>query len=99
MLTRLQITALIEEKIRSILLDDIDDFGENHSAGAISHSDSLIDLGLNSLMLARLVIQLTDQLGTDPFLEGLSTLEDTRTVGELADAYENGLRVLTEQSA
>ncbi len=96
MLTRQEITATVKEKLRAILLDDLDDFGEGDAAVAISDRDNLIELGLNSLMLARLVIQLAAEFGADPFSDDAATLADARTVGELVTTYERALEPRTE---
>ncbi|WP_435174193.1 phosphopantetheine-binding protein [Actinacidiphila sp. bgisy145] len=88
-----------------ILLDDLDELDPQDNLddawGSVSYrgTDSLIDIGLNSLMLARLVIQLASELGIDPFSEGTATLADSRTVDELVTVYERALHSRAEQAA
>ncbi len=47
----------------------------------------LTDLGLNSLLLARLLIALEARLGLDPFGSGRASIADVRTVDDLIGAY------------
>lgn len=47
-------------------------------------ADLYEDLALDSLEVAELSAQLEDDLGTDPYSEGLTP----RTVGEIADFYD-----------
>jgi acyl carrier protein len=55
--------------------------------GAIDGSEALNAVGLNSLLLARLIIQLEIEFGADPFAEGDLVISDVRTIAGLADAY------------
>ncbi|MFD7169268.1 phosphopantetheine-binding protein [Streptomyces violascens] len=82
MLTRDNFQAVIEKEIRELLMES---HGE---AGALAPTDQLTDLGLNSLLLARLIIQLEGEFGSDPFAAGKS-IADLRTVGDLVRAYES----------
>ena len=106
MLTRQELTSTVREKIGMILLDDLDDldeFGQDDDldgapgATAYRGSDNLTDIGLNSLMLARLIILLAAEFGSDPFSEGTATLADVRTVDALVAVYEHALRSRSEQ--
>jgi len=54
-------------------------------------TDALGDLGLNSLMLAQLLISLETELGVDPFV-GERSVADVRTVGDLVSVYSQALR-------
>ena len=81
MLTEKDIPDLVVRGITSLLLD-LD--GES---GDISMDDTLGAVGLNSLMLAQLLIQLEEEVGVDPFGEDLS-IADVRSVGDLVNAYE-----------
>ena len=53
----------------------------------------ILDLGLTSLMLARLIMELGSKLGADPFSE-LCHISEVRTVADLINAY-----VLAEEHA
>lgn len=110
MLTREELTSVIRERIGMILLDDLDDLGEfdqhddldgapGTGAAAYRGTDNLVDIGLNSLMLARLVIQLAAEFGGDPFSDGSATLADAHTVDGLVTVYERALRSGSEQPA
>jgi acyl carrier protein len=54
----------------------------------IGSDDSLGDLGLNSLMLAQLLIALESQFGVDPFASAERSVADVRTIGDLVVAYD-----------
>ncbi|MBO3734977.1 phosphopantetheine-binding protein [Glycomyces niveus] len=71
--------------VRTHVIDLLEEAGVEH--GAIDGSEALNAVGLNSLLLARLIIQLEIEFGADPFGEGDLVISDVRTVGELADAY------------
>jgi acyl carrier protein len=70
-------------QLRDLLLD-------LEPARAILATDTLVDLGLNSLMLAQLLIGLESDLAVDPFGEDRS-VADVRTVGDLVSAYAQAL--------
>jgi acyl carrier protein len=57
---------------------------------AVSGEASLGDLGLSSLMLARLILALEDELSADPFDED-TVFADINTVDDLVAAYEKAL--------
>lgn len=84
MLADMNIPDLIEAEIRTLFLD------QDGEAGAVPADAALSDIGLNSLMLAQLLIQLESALGVDPFQEQRS-ITDMRTVRDLVDAYEGAL--------
>lgn len=67
------------------ITDLLDEAGIEH--GEITGAEALNAVGLNSLLLARLLIQLELELGVDPFGDGELVIADIRTVGALADAY------------
>jgi hypothetical protein len=50
----------------------------------------LHDLGFNSLLLARLIIQLEAELEVDPFAGDVS-ISDARSIGALVAIYERAL--------
>jgi acyl carrier protein len=52
----------------------------------VAPDDTLYDIGLNSLTLARLIIRLESDTGVDPFAQGAS-LADVRTIADLARLY------------
>lgn len=81
MLEGKNVQEVVEREIRAVLLSDDE---------PISPQDALLDSGLNSLMLAQLLLQLEAELGVDPFAGALS-IADVRTVGDLVDVYEQAL--------
>ncbi|GHE61889.1 hypothetical protein GCM10014715_14300 [Streptomyces spiralis] len=84
MLNQTEIRELIEREIRSLLLDpDTDDADDDGS-------EDLVRIGLNSLTLAQLLIELETELGVDPFQDGVSITE-MRTVSDLVQAYTTAL--------
>ncbi|HXA46832.1 MAG TPA: acyl carrier protein [Burkholderiaceae bacterium] len=84
------ITELVTEEIRTISRQASLEDGEI----IVKPEHSLIqDLGLSSLMLARLIMELGAKLETDPFSE-LCHISDIRTVADLINAY-----VLAEEHA
>lgn len=84
MLTKTDVQSVVETEIRKLLLES------NGTADALSAQDELYDLGLNSLMLARLIIQLEAKFGTDPFTAA-EAIADMRSVGDLVSAYNRTL--------
>jgi len=81
MLKQNRVAQVVEEHIRALLEDAMEE------VETISPTDGLVELGLNSLMLARLIIVLEEELGTDPFAED-RYIADVRTVGDLVAAYQ-----------
>lgn len=81
MLDTQKVTADIVRMITNILGDSIDDDTE------ITGDSVLIDIGLNSLMLARLIVSLEQKFEHDPFSEGSHAIVDIHTVGDLVAAY------------
>jgi acyl carrier protein len=78
---------LITEEIQSLLLDLDDDEAEV----TVTPDQTLHAIGLNSLMLAQLLVTLEADLGVDPFGDDLS-IADMRTVQDLISAYERAVR-------
>jgi acyl carrier protein len=74
----------IRREIDAVLLDD--GAGDGYSL-----DDPLLTAGLNSLLLAQLLLQLETELGVDPF-SGDRSITDIRTIGELVDVYEEAIR-------
>jgi acyl carrier protein len=85
MLVKSDIQNLIMREIEGLLLD------LDSGSTPLSPDDALFELGLNSLMLAQLLIQLETELDVDPFEEEVS-ITDMRTVRDLVDAYERAVR-------
>lgn len=75
------VQEVIEREIRSLLLD------EDGDEISISAADTLLGVGLNSLLLAQLLIQLEAEFDADPFASDVS-IADMRTVGDLVAAYQ-----------
>ncbi|MFE9256591.1 acyl carrier protein [Streptomyces sp. NPDC006879] len=84
MLEQQEVQDIIESEIRALLLGDED-------APDFTLDDELLRIGLNSLMLAQLLIQLEAELGVDPFGEQLS-IADIRTIRDLIAAYDDAIR-------
>ncbi|PZT72574.1 MULTISPECIES: phosphopantetheine-binding protein [unclassified Streptomyces] len=81
MLIAADITAVVHQEINALLAE-----AERATHPTLTGAEFLHELGLNSLLLARLVIQLEMELGVDPFEEEY-VISDVRTVGALSDAY------------
>ncbi|MEV6838816.1 acyl carrier protein [Streptomyces sp. NPDC051133] len=83
---------LSEETTRTIVLGELTELlaeaGVEHAP--ITGAERLTDLGLTSLLLARLIIQLEADTGVDPFAEEL-LISDVRTVADLVGAYHGTL--------
>ncbi|WP_181797592.1 phosphopantetheine-binding protein [Streptomyces sp. WELS2] len=80
MLNQTEIRQLIERQIQDLLLDPDTDDG----------SEDLVRIGLNSITLAQLLIELETELGVDPFQDGVS-ITDMRTIDDLVQAYTEAL--------
>lgn len=80
-MSNLNIHSKIEARLRTILGAAFDEDTE------VRAEDRLTDLGVNSLMFARLIVGLEQDFGGDPFTSGKSSIVDVRTVGDLVDAY------------
>ncbi|WP_018544624.1 acyl carrier protein [Streptomyces sp. LaPpAH-108] len=83
---------LSHDTTRSIVLEAVTELLEE---AGIEHADipgdrSLTDLGLSSLLIARLIIQLEMEIGVDPFAEDL-LISDVRTFDDFIDAYHSAL--------
>lgn len=78
------VPTVVRDEICALLSESGDEISN------LADDDQLHDLGLNSLLLARLIIQLEVELGVDPFSEDV-TISDTRSVGALVVAYERAL--------
>jgi|GEM_PF-2189021 acyl carrier protein len=85
MLKNIDVRSVVLREISDLLLEEADD------VGTVDGQDQLHALGLNSLLLARLLVHLEGEIGIDPFADGDRTVSDIRTVDDLVDAYEAAL--------
>lgn len=88
----LDVQKVVETEINELLTESGADAVE------IAPQDELVELGLNSLMLARLIIQLETALGVDPFADEIAMIADIRTVNDLVSAYERALAAAPTQT-
>jgi acyl carrier protein len=86
MLTGTEIKTVVEQEIREILLEDQDELLDE--LPEITDTTELWAMGLNSLMLARLIIRLGERLRLDPFSDETAVIADARTVDQLVTVYE-----------
>ncbi len=77
-----EVRAAVLAEIKALLLE------EDEEIDGVQGSAQLHDIALNSLLLARLVIQLEKVVGGDPFVAGVAAIADLRTVDDLVAAYE-----------
>lgn len=88
MLTSHKIENDVIAEINEMIGDDIDD------DISLTKETSLVSVGLNSLMLARLIVNLSEKFDYDPFNEGDYAIVDVHTVSNLVSAYsQNGREV------
>ncbi|MEV4344562.1 phosphopantetheine-binding protein [Actinoplanes sp. NPDC049596] len=78
MLNDTGLTDLVRREINAVLLDDEGDLD-------YTLDDEVVAIGLNSLMLAQLLLRLEAALGADPF-GGDRSIADVRTVRDLVEA-------------
>lgn len=83
MLNDMPVEGIVRREIDAVLLND-------DATTPWELTDPLLSTGLNSLMLAQLLIQLESVTGVDPFGTDRS-IADVRTVGDLVAAYEAAL--------
>lgn len=83
MLSTTDVSAVVHEEIRALLLEI------NGEVPELSGTESLHDLGMASLTLARLLLQLEDRIGHDPFTDDV-VITDIRSVDDLVAAYRPG---------
>jgi acyl carrier protein len=83
MLNDMPVEKIVRREIDALLLND-DGLWEWNL------TDPLLAIGLNSLMLAQLLVQLESAMGVDPFGAERS-IADVRTVGDLVAAYAAAL--------
>jgi acyl carrier protein len=83
MLKNTNVEQVVLREIDAVLLND------DGSAEYIL-DDLLLSTGLNSLMLAQLLLQLESEFGVDPFSDERSITE-VRTIRDLVAAYEEAI--------
>lgn len=95
MLTKDQVETVVHDTITALLqelAESENGDGENGNGTAelppVEAGTALADLGLDSLMLARIVIEVGESLGVDPFEDEDASIADLRTVGDVVRAYE-----------
>jgi len=84
MLESSAVPTVVRNEIRALLTES------GTKVDHLADDDQLHDLGLDSLSLARMIIQLEFMLGIDPFAEDVM-ISDARTVGALVAVYERAL--------
>jgi acyl carrier protein len=94
MLTQDDVGTLVTGNINALLLELDEDDVPTVEAGS-----TFADLGMDSLVLARLIIELDDALGVEPFQTEEVSAADLRTVGDVVRVYEDAVRRLSSRSA
>jgi hypothetical protein len=84
MLKSRNVREVIEQELRELLLE-ADVIGESDVI-----DEELFQNDVNSMMLARLLIQLEAELEVDPF-ENQADIADVRTISDLVRVYEQAL--------
>lgn len=90
MLTKEAVGPVILRELRAIAAEEAEHTGDLDPA-AITADARLHDAGVDSLMLARLLVQLEAELGVDPFGQGDAAISDVRSVNDLITAYHQAL--------
>lgn len=90
MLTKEAIAPLILEELRGIVTEEAE-HTDGLDPSAITAEAGLHEAGVDSLMLARLLIQLEGEFGVDPFADGDAVISDMRSVTDLIAVYEQAL--------
>lgn len=93
MLTKTDIRMIVDNEIRDLLLED------DYEVGTLTGQEQLVELGLNSLLLARLLIQLEAALGVDPFINQSAVIWDAQSVNDLVAIYERALASTAKEHA
>jgi acyl carrier protein len=83
MLNGPNIEQIVRREIDAVLLDDAE--GMEYTL-----DDPLLATGLNSLMLAQLLVRLEAAVGVDPF-DADRSIADVRTIRDLIAAYEEAV--------
>lgn len=80
-----------KNELRQSIVDTINKVRTDSGRESLEVKDTdalMVELGLNSLDLAVLVVSLEKSLGVDPFRDGSGT---ARTLGDLVTVYEQAL--------
>jgi len=85
-----QVTAQVHELLLELDEDDVP---------AIEPTSTFADLGMDSLTLARLIIELEDAFGVEPFRSEEASVADVRTVGDLVGVYREAVGRLAPAQA
>lgn len=86
MLKNIDVRSVVVREISDLLLEEGDD------VATVDGQDHLHALGLNSLLLARLLVHLEGEVGVDPFVDAERAVSDVRTVDDLVNIYETAIR-------
>ena len=81
MLTVSELPALVTNEVRELLREAF------LAPDELQLSDNLVLLGFDSLMLARLVVELGNVLDVDPFADEQAKVADMHTIGDVVRIY------------
>lgn len=84
MLATQDVHTVVRERVLRLLAE------EGAPRDRITGTEPLSELGVGSLMLARLLVELEGELDVDPFAED-ADLSDVRTVDQLVAVYQRAL--------
>jgi len=87
---------LTNDDIRTVIRDQVAQLLAETSPDepAFGDDERFASLGLDSLMMARLVIQLEGVLHVDPLTEGLADPADIGSVADMSAVYERAVATL-----
>lgn len=83
MLARSAVASVVRQQVDQLLIESTGD------AEPLTDGD-LNEIGFNSLLLARLMVQLEDVVGIDPFARG-AALADVHSIDDLITVYERAV--------
>jgi hypothetical protein len=83
MLTDEAVRTIVMREIQVVLLEEDEDHGP------LTGDELLHDLSINSISLARLLVQLESEVGVDPFGDGNAAIADMQSIADLISAYQN----------
>jgi acyl carrier protein len=92
-LTQADVRPTVLKEIQDLLLESSDE------VVTLNGTETLHDIALDSLLLARLVVQMEAAVGVDPFAREEAAIADMRTVNDLVAAYEKGLANTVDSGA
>jgi hypothetical protein len=82
------------QSVRDIVTRELLDLlMESSQEQVILANGQLHDLGVNSLLLARLIVQLNFALDVDPFAQG-ATIANVRTLDDVVEIYAKELQIV-----